>query len=262
MNKTQKLLFGALTRKRKGSAMKLYNAIKKEGYKKSYQNVVKTLKIMVKDKILEKDDLTYEISINWLNNRIKHLKKIKESVRASKIDRVYSDDNIEVFETDCLFELNEFWLQKVKDEYYEKDCEFVYWEGPNCWWLYTHLAEETQYLSELKSRGIDVYFLIKQRNKLNEKAYNFYDIRECNVAFDNSNKNVHLHRGLVGEKIIETRYHEKVNEFFDKLYMQDADFVSEIDKIRAFSYTNQIKITHDKALVDAYFKERVKQFRK
>ncbi len=242
------------------NSIRIHNSLKKKSYNKSYQNTYKMLNKMLKEQILKKENQEYLINKDWLNEQIKKLNLYKDCF-SKKNKNIYSDENLKIYNFNSLLELDNFWINLIFEEI-EKNSKIseVFWEGPNCWWLFSNILGEEKYLNKLTENNIKGYFLIKVNNKLNLKAKKFYLDRNFNSEIISSKENPYLHRGIVGDKIIEITYQDEINKLFDDIYNSDNQdvFLEKNNQIMNLKTNLTIKIIKNYEL-SKFYEIKIKQ---
>jgi len=257
IKKTQEIIFEVIVGEDQLTSIKIHNLLKKKQYSKSYQNTYKILNEMVEDGILHKNSNEYQINKDWLKKRIQKLTDYQEK-EVSNIQNIYSDNKLKIYNINSLYELDEFWIDYVlKEIETNKGIKEVFWEGPNCWWLFSSIIEEEMYLDKLRNNNIEAYFIIKKNNILNLRTKNFYNERNCNSKICTNLQNPYLHRGIIGNKIIEVEYGDDVNNIFDEIYeSRNSDiFLDKMRDIINLKINLKIKITTDNHLSSVYSKK-------
>lgn len=255
----REIIIDLIVENRKLNSIKIHNLLKKNKYSKSYQNTHKILKKMFDEKILIKTDYKYQINKTWLNSQIKKYLDYKEKL-SSKKKNMYSDKSLKIYNFQNILEIDQFWINFVIEEIENNNnINEVYWEGPNCWWLFSNIMGEENYLKILNKNNIKGYFLIKTQNDLNNKAKKFYNDRKNFCVIAKNPTNIYLHRGVVGNKIIEVEYDNKVNELFDEIYKSENQevFLEKMNKVVNLKSNLTLKIISENELSEIY-KNKIK----
>lgn len=242
------------------SSIKLHNLLKKQvNYSKSYQNTNKILRSLLDEGVVYKDDKNYCVCLSWVSSQLVYYSKMRKDILISSGRPVglYTDNNMQIYELDSLLGLDSFWVQLVSDELKNNLVSEVCWEGHNCWWLFINILHEKNYLDLLRKNNVEGYFLIKQDTLLNKKAKNFYDAQNMFSNVKKQNSNVYLHRGVVGDLIIETVYDSDVNNFFDELYSYEDEgiFLKRINDISNMKTSIVLKVVRNPVLAKLYTME-------
>lgn len=245
------------------TAKQIYNQLKKNQFKKTYQHLCNILKELHEEEVLEKKKLKYYIVSAWFDKKIDFYKELKQKyhLRGSKI--IFSDNKLQVLSFKSLKSLNDYWIHLIEKEIQTKNISSVYWEGPNCWWLFTNMADEIKYIDFLKNKNIEAYFLIKINNKLNKDSCEFYSKNKCQAKIISSFEgDTYIHRGIVGNTIIEVSYPQTINKFFDEIYKQNKQsiFLDNIKQIDSFEEEITLKVYKDTEYSDKLITERLKHF--
>lgn len=261
-NKTKYYILKILSSKKELSSIKIHNYLKKNGHSKSYQNTFKILQEMVKNQELNKKERLYEINIKKLEEIVSSIEAIIEDYKVNSKKIKYVDKRTKIITFNSLLELDYYWADFVIKEVMrnEENISEIFWEGPNCWWLFVNLYNEEKFISFLKGKNIDLYFKIKEKNNLNHKTKEFYNKRGsiCKIKPENSEKK-YLHRGICGNKIIEIEYPNEINKMFDEIYSFEESniFVEKINEIVNANYRLNMKVYEDRELAK-YFSEQIK----
>ena len=236
--------------------IKIHNILKRKSYSKSYQNTHKTLKKMIDESIIVKINNEYKLNNEWVNSQIKKLESYTKNTTSTK-KKIYNDDKLKIYRFNYLSELNNFWIEFILNQINENDTiSEIFWEGPNCWWLFSDVLSEEKYLSILSNKNIEAYFLIKINNKLNEIAKKFYMNKKTFSCIVEDSNNIYVHRGIVGEHIFEIEYLPEINDKLDKIYSSNCQevFLNEINNVVKNKTKLTLKIIKDKELARLYSK--------
>jgi hypothetical protein len=111
-------------------------------------------------------------------------------------------------------------------------------------------------------RNIGAYYLLKTKNELNKKADKYYNDRNFNSTvkvFDDI-ECAYIHRGIIGNKVLETKYPNSINKLFDKIYdcSEENIFFDKISEISKLKNPIRLRIYESDELASLW-KKRIKE---
>jgi hypothetical protein len=220
-------------------------------YSRSYKNTYKILEGLTNEKFLEKRERNYCINKGHFREFLSRLNEIESYLLGKKKEIAYEDNEEIIYESNSLQQLNELWIKIVEEEISLQKVNEVFWEGPNCWWLFASLLDEVKYLNYLKRYNIEAYFKIKIPNELNKNAEEFYISRGfLSKIIDCPVEDKYLHVGIVGNKIIQVTYPKEINSLLDKIYLtkDKSSFLKSLQEIVSLEIPLKLKVLKNSEL--------------
>lgn len=245
------------------TAKQIHNKLKLSKYGKTYQNTCTLLKKLTEEEVLKKTNLKYSIEESWFDKQIQLYEKLKELKKSRGVKVVFNDSKLKIVSVNSLKKLNEIWISLINNEIKREKPKDVFWEGPNCWWIFTNLSDEMNYIKELKKAEIVLHFLIKSENKLNRETEKFYNSNNCKAKIvSDKTENKDLHRGIINDLVLEVSYPKVINDFFDEVYSSEQQqvFLEKIGNIEHFKEEIVLKIYKNKEYARNIINEMSKLF--
>lgn len=230
----------------------IHNAIRaKHDARHSIQGTKKALASLLKERVIEKAEYKYFISMDWAVRE----KAFVDGVIAAKARKKYtsfdrkSDYNVLSF--DNLFELDNFWnhtvLKVAKEE--------RRWLAINhfSWFLIVNMGFETSVVSELKKQGIPCVLAINKEYRLNQWAANVYRALGAKVMLlDKKNFPASTDLNLFRDTILEVKYDPKVFKVIEAIFRRYTAIedipLKTVAQLSTMKGHHEMKIIRDTAL--------------
>jgi len=190
----------------------------------SIQAVRKSLNIMVNRRILTVKEKAYAIEKSYtlelkrLTDQI--LKNYFSGHKDNKSLPTQKQESISTYEFEDLIKVDQFWAEIVLDWMYnlkESDEKICLFHGPHCWYVFGHLALEYNYIVELKSHNIELYYLIEGNTEIDKWVSKFYNNWTA-YKINPQTREMKTVIGVFGEFIIQYDYPDDIYSRMEKFY--------------------------------------------
>ena len=237
----------------------------------SFQAVRKSLNILAERKILTINNKKYSIEKNYALE----LKRITDQImknyfsghKDNKSLPTQKTETISTYEFEDIIKVDQFWAEIVLDwmqNLKEQDEHTVLFHGPHCWYIYGHLALEYNYLAELKSHNIKLYYLINGNTLIDQWAAKFYN-NYAEYKINNPPKEMKSVIGVFGDFIIQYDYPEEIysrmEEFYHKAKTLDTTELKKIAEILKQKTSIKVILMKNKILAEKIREEMLSKFK-
>jgi len=237
----------------------------------SFQAVRKSLNAMAERKVLIVKDKSYSIDKNYslemkrLSDQI--MKNYFSGYNDKKSLPTQKQESISTYEFEDLIKVDQFWAEVVLDWMYnlkEQDERIVLFQGPHCWYIFGHLALEYNYITELKSHNIELYYLVDGNTLLDKWAQKFYsNWAQCKI--NSTSKEMKTVIGVFGEYIIQYDYPDDLYSQMDEFYRRATELelidLKKIAQLLKFKTKIKTVVMKNKILAQKIKDDIIRNFR-
>jgi len=251
---TRKMVIEILGKEWPLSSKKIHNLIKKK-YKKSitYHTVYEIIQDLVSKEVLIKNNRAYLLNLNWVNEELNKLTKVKDSYDKNKPIKFLTKKTSQVT-VYSLSELFDFILRNMKSNFFSSENKQYFMKCRHPWGSF-YSKEEKQILMDSFKNGA---YVICQSNLFLDRAIaGFY--KKLNVEIKLGADIIVEHETIViGDCIIQIYYPPKFKKFIAKIFDKGKMSLIKFRKLKQiFEESNEINIviTRNKAIADQIKKE-------
>lgn len=160
----------------------IFYKIKKQfAHPASYQAVYKAVKELTESKVLSKNNLLYEINIEW----VKELQSFTDTVETNyyakkKMENVLGlkdsrkNDNLMVLTFETIFDAEKYLYYLIKREMLKRKNDLLCYQTKHEWRPLFYLRSEYNYYRKLKKNGHKFYFVCSGSSHLEKLFETFY----------------------------------------------------------------------------------------
>ena len=255
---------------------KIYNAMKKMyAHSVTYQAVYKAVNLLLKQKVLIKEKKQYRINDEWVRQLKSFIAGVEKSyAKEKKIPSTYGiihtqkEGEFSTFVFDNLFDLDKFWM-KVCEEYVnnvrkEDENPPMIWQGNHTWWLLVYPDEEFEMNKNILKKGLELYFLIKNKTVLDEWCRNFYEETGIKARIlDDKTTNSDMQ--IFGDYVMQVYPPKEIKEAIDAIFtnakkLTDVDIPSFIEDILKKKIKIKLTIIKNRDVANQLRKEVLRHF--
>jgi len=217
----------------------------------SFQAIRKSLNAMVERKILSLKDKSYSIDKNYslelkrLSDQI--MKNYFVGTTESKSLPAIKKEDITTYEFEDLIHTDQFMNEIIFDIMYdlkENDDHTFLFNGPHAWFIFAHPGMEQEFLEEVNTHNLKLYYLITKDTKLDRWGKKFYE-KHVEYKIIPTKRPMNTFLNVFAGNIIQYDYPEEISTRLEKFYEETTTLESlDLSKIAdILKFKTKIKVT-------------------
>jgi len=253
---TKDLIFSILSQDHPLKLNEIFRNIRKRhSFSVTYQGVRKAVDSLTKEKVLVKENKSYELNREWITYARTFLQNLEKSYflqTKSNVETITSSKDYKEYRFTSLYELDLFWTEIIMhwSERLEKDEEKTITANVgHLWWMLINLGNETKLNTSLIKKGIKFYISSWYKFPLDKWALNINKKMGVHAKTIRKRPKEYVDMNVLGDYIIQINYPENIIKKLDDFYKKYKN----IDDINSLEISN---ICHDKTeIIFKYFRD-------
>jgi hypothetical protein len=266
---TKDMVFSLLVDTRERTLTQLHREIKKRfRVSISFQAVIKAVKSLLEQEVLQKNKRLYSIDKDWIfktRNFFDSLYKDHFKVK-QPIKKMEHGKDITIYTVHNLLEIDRLWNELLTNwAHSEKSDKRNCWKGRHAWWIIPRLQEEDILHDFMIKRDIKTYNLWISNSALDKSAMKYYKgKREFTKSRPSIKLSADTHIAAFGDTLIKFEIPKAISRKLETLYsrtksVEDLDMKKVIDIFKEEAEI-EYSVIKDKFLADQVKTEIISHF--